>query len=84
MYYQVDDDTRARVCVRVSVLCVCLCMCVFEPTQPLQREFNYDMGSRIKKKRKKKKRKKKSSRVWTTVTHQCLSCFGEGGKTLII
>ena len=59
MYYQVDDDTRARVCVRVSVLCVCLCMCVFEPTQPLQREFNYDMGSRIKKKKKKKKKKEK-------------------------
>lgn len=37
--------------------CVCfVCVCVFEPTQPLQREFNYDMDSRIKKKKEKKNR----------------------------
>lgn len=38
-------------------VCVCVCaLCVFEPTQPLQREFNYDMDSRIKKKKEKKNR----------------------------
>ena len=45
--------TLAHVYACVCVLCVwvCVCVCVFEPTQPPQREFNYDMGtSDLKKK----------------------------------
>lgn len=51
MYYQVDDDTRARVCLRVCALCVCVCL-------NLHNHFNVNLimiwTRGLKKKRKKK------------------------------
>ena len=44
--------TLAHVYACVCVLCECVCVCVFEPTQPPQREFNYDMGTSDLKKKK--------------------------------